>query len=99
MTLERVGRRIQKFHDTLRILMQTRRRHNEADAILEMYFHRSHVGNELLAPVGQGGLLGSTLLQAELSDAREALEAATAWNKILLVQLNVLLLGYMLPPT
>jgi hypothetical protein len=34
---------------------------------------------------------------AEIADAREALEAATAWNKLLLVHLNVLLLGYMLP--
>jgi hypothetical protein len=45
----------------------------------------------------QSALAG--VFQAELSDAREALEAATAWNKILLVQLNVLLLGYMLPPS
>ena len=33
LTLERVGRCIKQFHDTLRILMQARRRHNEADAI------------------------------------------------------------------
>src|SRR3989475_3503864 len=39
------------------------------------------------------------VLQSELPDARAALAAATAWNKILLVQLNVLLLGYMLPPS
>ncbi len=45
----------------------------------------------------QSALAG--VFQAELSDAREALETATAWNKILLVQLNVLLLGYMLPPS
>ena len=45
----------------------------------------------------QSALAG--VLQAELHDAREALAAATAWNKILLVQLNVLLLGYMLPPS
>jgi len=44
----------------------------------------------------QSALAG--VLQSELPDAREALAAATAWNKILLVQLNVLLLGYMLPP-
>jgi hypothetical protein len=37
------------------------------------------------------------VLEAELSDPREALHAATAWNKLLLVQLNVLLLGYLLP--
>ena len=38
------------------------------------------------------------MLEAELPDAHEALRAAIAWNKLLLVQLNVLLLGYMLPP-
>ena len=45
----------------------------------------------------QSALAG--VFQAELPSASEALEAATAWNKILLVQLNVLLLGYMLPPS
>jgi hypothetical protein len=38
------------------------------------------------------------VLEAELPDAREALGAVTAWNKLLLVHLNVLLLGYLLPP-
>ena len=38
------------------------------------------------------------VLQDELGDPREALEAAIAWNKLLLVHLNVLLLGYLLPP-
>ena len=45
----------------------------------------------------QSALAG--VFQAELPSATDALEAATAWNKILLVQLNVLLLGYMLPPS
>ena len=40
----------------------------------------------------------ATLFEAELTDSREALHAATAWNKLLLVHLNVLLLGYLLPP-
>jgi len=44
----------------------------------------------------QSALAG--VLQSELPDGRAALAAAAAWNKILLVQLNVLLLGYMLPP-
>ena len=35
--------------------------------------------------------------EAEIPDARLALRAATAWNKLLLVHLNVLLPGYMLP--
>ena len=38
------------------------------------------------------------VLREEVADPREALEAAVAWNKLLLVHLNVLLLGYLLPP-
>jgi len=38
----------------------------------------------------------AAVFQAELG-AREALAAAVAWNKLLLVHLNVLLLGYLLP--
>jgi hypothetical protein len=38
------------------------------------------------------------VFETGLSDPREALRAATAWNKLLLVHLNVLLLGYLLPP-
>ena len=38
------------------------------------------------------------LLQAELGDLQRAFEATLAWNKLLLVHLNVLLLGYFLPP-
>src|SRR6266545_7392977 len=38
------------------------------------------------------------VLRGELADPREALEASVAWNKLLLVHLNVLLLGYLLPP-
>ena len=38
------------------------------------------------------------VLRAELADPREALEASVAWNKLLLVHLNVFLLGYLLPP-
>jgi hypothetical protein len=37
------------------------------------------------------------LFEAELNDRQQALEAAVAWNKLLLVHLNVLLLGYLLP--
>lgn len=38
------------------------------------------------------------VLRDELRDPHEALEAAIAWNKLLLVHLNVFLLGYLLPP-
>jgi len=38
------------------------------------------------------------VLEAELGNPREAFEASLAWNKVLLVHLNVLLIGYLLPP-
>ena len=38
------------------------------------------------------------IFQAELDDVRQAFEATLAWNKLLLIHLNVLLLGYFLPP-
>jgi hypothetical protein len=37
------------------------------------------------------------LLMDELDDAAQALEASIAWNKLLLLHLNALLLGYFLP--
>jgi hypothetical protein len=38
------------------------------------------------------------LFQHEMDDLREAFEASLAWNKLLLIHLNVLLVGYLLPP-
>jgi hypothetical protein len=38
------------------------------------------------------------IFQQELDDLQDAFEASLAWNKLLLVHLNVLLLGYFLPP-
>lgn len=38
------------------------------------------------------------LFEAELGDLKEAFEASLAWNKLLLIHLNALLLGYFLPP-
>ena len=38
------------------------------------------------------------IFQAELGDLQQAFEATLAWNKLLLVHLNVLLIGYFLPP-
>jgi hypothetical protein len=46
--------------------------------------------------LAQTGL--AQLFAATLRDPARALEASVAWNKLLLVHLNVLLLGYM-PPT
>jgi hypothetical protein len=37
------------------------------------------------------------LLRDEMEDIAQAFDAAVAWNKLLLLHLNVLLLGYFLP--
>jgi hypothetical protein len=37
------------------------------------------------------------IFQEELRDTSEAFEASLAWNKLLLIHLNVLLIGYLLP--
>jgi Protoglobin len=37
------------------------------------------------------------IFREELSDPTEAFEASVAWNKLLLIHLNVLLVGYLLP--
>jgi Protoglobin len=37
------------------------------------------------------------IFQREISDLTEAFEASLAWNKLLLIHLNVLLIGYFLP--
>jgi hypothetical protein len=39
------------------------------------------------------------IFQQEIADLEQAFEATVVWNKLLLVHLNVLLLGYFLPPT
>jgi len=38
------------------------------------------------------------IFRDELGDAERALAAAVAWNKLLLLHLNVLMIGYLLPP-
>ena len=67
--------------------------------------HREHGPGGKIPPQFVVGAMSLTqtalagLFAAELPDPREALQAVTAWNKLLLVHLNVLLLGYMLPPS
>ncbi len=41
----------------------------------------------------------ASIFRDALGDPERALEASVAWNKLLLLHLNVLLLGYLLPPT
>jgi Protoglobin len=38
------------------------------------------------------------IFQEEINDLSEAFAASSAWNKLLLIHLNVLLIGYFLPP-
>lgn len=63
--------------------------------------HRSHGPGGVVPAhfmVGAMSLAQSALahlFQAELPDPQEALVASVAWNKVLLIQLNVLLLGYL----
>ena len=38
------------------------------------------------------------IFQEEMDDVQQAFDAALAWNKLLMVHLNVLLLAYLLPP-
>jgi hypothetical protein len=38
------------------------------------------------------------ILREELRELTEASEASLAWNNLLLIHLNVLLIGYLLPP-
>jgi hypothetical protein len=38
------------------------------------------------------------IFQEELGDLSAAFEASLAWNKLLMIHLNVLLIGYLLPP-
>ena len=65
--------------------------------------HRSHGPGGLVPPelvVGAMSLTQSALagvLAAELADPRRALEASVSWNKLLLIHLNVLLVGYLMP--
>jgi hypothetical protein len=73
-------------------------------AIALSHSHRAHgPGGRVPARlmVGAMSLTQTALarvLEAELGDPREAFEASLSWNKVLLVHLSVLLIGYLLPP-
>ena len=73
-------------------------------AVALSHSHREYGPGGKIPPefmVGAMSLTQSALagvLESEIADPHEAIQAITAWNKLLLVQLNVLLLGYLLPP-
>jgi Protoglobin len=72
-------------------------------AVSLSHSHRSHGPGGTIPPhlmVGAMSLAQTALagiLQEELKDLSQAFQASLAWNKLLLLHLNVLLLGYFLP--
>jgi hypothetical protein len=103
----RLERRKHSLGRWLRETAQAAVTHESAYYLLGVGLSHSH------RATGPGGVVPSQLMvnaisltqtalaqvfAATLGDAREALAASVAWNKLLLVHLNVLLLGYS-PPT
>ena len=72
-------------------------------AVSLSHSHRSHGPGGKIPPqfmIGAMSLAQTTfagLLREEMDDVGRAFDAAVAWNKLLLLHLNVLLLGYFLP--
>jgi len=72
-------------------------------AVSLSHSHRSHGPGGKIPPqfmIGAMSLAQTTfasLLRDEMGDVAQAFDAAMAWNKLLLLHLNVLLLGYFLP--
>ena len=72
-------------------------------AVSLSHSHRSHGPGGKIPPqfmVGAMSLAQTTfagLLRDEMEDVGQAFDAAVAWNKLLLLHLNILLLGYFLP--
>ena len=73
-------------------------------AVSLSHSHRQHGPGGKVPPqfvVGAMSLAQTALariFQQELADLQQAFAASIVWNKLLLVHLNVLLLGYLLPP-
>ena len=103
----RLERRKHSLGRWLRETAQAALTHDHAYYLLTLalaHSHRAHgPGGKVPARFMVGAMsLTQTavarVLEAELGDPRQALEASLAWNKLLLVNLNVLLVGYLLPP-
>ena len=104
---DRIERRKHSLARWLRETAEIATREGAAYYVLGVALSHSHrgqrPGGQIPAQfmVGAMSLTQSALagiLEAELADPREALHASAAWNKLMLVHLNVLLIGYMLPP-
>ncbi len=72
-------------------------------AVSLSHSHRAHGPGGKIPPqfmIGAMSLAQTTfasLLRDEMDDVAQAFDAAVVWNKLLLLHLNVLLLGYFLP--
>ena len=103
---ERLERRKHSLGRWLRATAEAAMTHDFAYYLLSVglaHSHRAHGPGGKIPPQFMVAAMSLTqtamgrLFQQELTDLTEAFEAALAWNKLLLVHLNVLLLGYLLP--
>jgi Protoglobin len=102
----RIERRKHSLGRWLRETAQAALTHDFAYYLLAIglsHSHRDHGPGGKIPPqfmvaaisLAQTALAG--IFRDELGDPERALDAAVAWNKLLLLHLNVLLLGYLLP--
>ena len=103
----RIDRRRHSLARWLRETAQAALTHDFAYYLLSVglaHSHRDHGPGGRIPPqfmvaamsLTQTALAG--VVREELGDPEAALRATVAWNKLLLLHLNVLLIGYLLPP-
>jgi len=104
---QRLERRKHSLERWLRETAEVAMTHDFAYYLLAVglsHSHRSHGPGGKISPhlmVGAMSLAQSAfarIFQEDLGDLSDAFEASLAWNKLLLIHLNVLLVGYLLPP-
>ena len=103
----RIDRRKHSLARWLRETAEAALTHDFAYYLLSVglaHSHRDHGPGGKIPPQFMVGAMSLTqtalarILRDELDGPDAALEAAVAWNKLLLLHLNVLLIGYLLPP-
>jgi hypothetical protein len=103
---QRLERRKHSLGRWLRETAEVAMRHDFVYYLLTVslsHSHRSHGPGGKIPPQFMVGAMSITqtalaqIFRDECADPAQALTASMAWNKLLLVHLNVLLLGYFLP--
>jgi len=103
----RIDRRKHSLARWLRETAQAALTHDFAYYLLSVglaHSHRDHGPGGKIPPQFMVAAMSLTqtalarIFRDELGDPAAALDAAVAWNKLLLLHLNVLLIGYLLPP-